>query len=204
MIVNRPVSAGAELLVAQEAPVGRRALVEAERKTGRQGLEQRAESRVEGRGSLIGRVEPIGDEDQRVRAHVRHRREFVRLVGERLAHVAGRDDRRAPSRLAHDEAGDRQALVETEVLHLARLADREQGVRAVGEIPFDQPFEAGVVNIAVIAERSEHHWDDTADGAWHALKSPVMRKGRTRGGAPANPFGIALTARRRGGVSLTC
>ena len=139
-----------------------------------------AESRVESRGSLIGRVEPIGDEDQRVRAHVRHRREFGLLVGERLAHVTGRDDRRAPSSLAHDEAGDRQALVETEVLHLARLADREQRVRAVGEIPFDQPFEAGVVDIAVIAERSEHHWDDTADGAWHALKSPVTREGRSR------------------------
>ena len=163
-----------------------------------------AESRVESRGSLIGRVEPIGDEDQRVRAHVRHRREFGLLLGERLAHVTGRDDRRAPSRLAHDEAGDRQALVETEVLHLARLADREQGVRAVGEIPFDQPFEAYVVDVAVIGERSEHDRDDAADGAWHALKSPVMRKGRTRGGAPANPFGIALTARRRGGVSLTC
>ena len=86
-----------------------------------------------------------------------------------LADVARCYYRHAPRRLLLDEAGERDAFIKAEELHLAGLADGEQAVRAVGDVPLDQVFEALVVDRPFFGEGGQHDGDDAVDLVRHGF-----------------------------------
>src|SRR6185437_13767640 len=84
--------------------------------------------------------------------------------------------RHAAADLLHDEATQFSPLLQAEILHLARLTDREQRVDVLRQIPIDQLLEPGVIDRAVLGERRDHDGDDALDGLRHcAVSSRIDR-----------------------------
>jgi hypothetical protein len=62
-----------------------------------------------------------------------------------------------------DEAAQRDPFLERQKPHFAGLARGKQCVRAMRQVPSDQPFQAVVADCAVMGERRQHDRNDTFD-----------------------------------------
>src|SRR6185437_5198455 len=85
-----------------------------------------------------------------------------------IADVPGRDHRHAASYLPHDEAAQLFALLQTEELHLARLADREQRINIMRQVPVNKALEPRIIDDTVFGERGNHHGNYAVDALAHS------------------------------------
>ena len=115
-------------------------------------------------------VETVGDEHHAVDPGRGNRGQLGKLVIQAFADVAGSDHRHAAGGGFLDEGGEFNPFFQAEKLHLAGLADREQRVRTIVDVPFHQPAEARIVDLAVRGERRDHHGNDAFDLLRHEFE----------------------------------
>ena len=63
--------------------------------------------------------------------------------------------------------GEVASLRKAQELHFGRLADREQRLGAMRDVPFDQVFETVSVDAAVLMKGRDHDRDDPMDIFFH-------------------------------------
>ena len=65
------------------------------------------------------------------------------------------------------EDGEVASLRKAQELHFGRLADREQRLGAMRDVPFDQVFQTVSVDAAVLMKGRDHDRDDPMDIFFH-------------------------------------
>jgi hypothetical protein len=166
---GEPARAGAvsNLLVAQQAAERRRALVESERHVRWQSGQQVLDPRAERIGALVLVRHPVGDEDQSIDAGPGDGGEFLALPGRRVGHMARRNHGHPPRDTFDGEAGKVAPFRQRQMLHFRRLADSEQRMRPILDIPLDQRLVALPVDLIARREGRDHHRNDAVYPGLH-------------------------------------
>ena len=84
-----------------------------------------------------------------------------------MQRLAGGDYRDTAIDLFCREDGEVASLRKAQELHFGRLADREQRLGAMRDVPFDQVFQTVSVDVAVLMKGRDHDRDDPMDIFFH-------------------------------------